>query len=103
MGKLLLGLIFIALIIGACYLIYRIGKFFTDRRRQRLVARNAPDLLRYENIDSAIAEQIIDDRKALEQVTNIVSQMLNDPVMLIPTEYAQPLEHWLENRKEIGK
>lgn len=87
----------------ACYCVTLAVRGLLKRHRQRQLARVAPQLLQFEDIDPRIAELLAAQQNQLEIGTNIVSQLLNDPVLLIPSEYATPLELWLKSiRKELS-
>ncbi|HEY1063804.1 MAG TPA: hypothetical protein VGE30_00730 [Candidatus Saccharimonadales bacterium] len=105
MGKAIIPLLLFVLILAlAVYALIRVLRHRRDQARQRQLARTAPHLLNYQDLDPEIARQLVATRQALEQAVNIVSQILNDPVLLIPSEYADPLELWLtQTRKEIER
>ena len=102
MGRVVLLLMIIVLISGGIYGL-RLGvQYLLKRSRQRQLAQHAPELLRFEDLDPQVAEIIVEQKTQLELGMNIVSQLLDDPVLIIPSEYATPLELWLEkNRKEL--
>lgn len=94
----------LAVLGGICFLAIAGFRYSLKRHRQRQLALRAPQLLQYGDLDPKIAELLVRRQKALEAGANIVSQMLNDPVMVIPTMYATPLEEWVNTtRKEIGR
>lgn len=102
MGRIILFLVFLCLVVAVCYGLWLGMQYMLKRSRQRSLARHAPELLRYEDLDPRVASVIIEQKRQLELGMNIVSQILNDPVLLIPSEYATPLEQWLEtNQKEL--
>ncbi|HCR55971.1 TPA: hypothetical protein DIV49_03285 [Candidatus Saccharibacteria bacterium] len=103
MGRLGLIMLALALLGTVCFAIAAGLRHLMKRARQRSLARHAPELLRFENLDPDVAGIIVQQKTQLQLGMNIVSQMLNDPVLLIPSEYTNPLEQWLEtNRKELS-
>lgn len=101
MGRVILAVLFLAVLAAICYVVTTVTRALLKSHRRRQLARVAPELLRYEDIDPKVARVLIAQRNQIETGANIVSQMLNDPVLLIPSEYASPLELWLESiRKE---
>ena len=101
MGRVILAVLFLAVLAAICYVVTIVTRALLKRHRRRQLARVAPELLRYEDIDPKVAHVLVAQRNQLETGANIVSQMLNDPVLLIPSEYTNPLELWLESvRKE---
>ncbi len=104
MGRGLIGVVVIALLLGALYVLVQGIRFLQKRSRQRQLAKYAPDLLRFEDLDPNVASLIIEQRKQLRLGATVVSQMLQDPVFAVPSEYAIPLEQWLETNlpKEIA-
>jgi hypothetical protein len=73
------------------------------RRRQADLARVAPDLLRFEGLNPLVLEHLVKQREALKSADDIMSKLLADPAVLIPSEYAAPIERWMANNpKEIS-
>ncbi len=104
MGRGLAGIVFVAFLLVVVYALVEGVRFLQKRSRQRQLAKHAPDLLRFEDLDPKVASIIIEQRKQLRLGATVVSQMLNDPVFAVPSEYANPLEQWLETNlpKEIA-
>lgn len=101
LGRVILAVLFLAVLAAICCVVTIVTRALLKRHRQRVLARVAPELLRYEDIDPKVARVLVAQRNQIETGANIVSQMLNDPVLLIPSEYVNPLELWLESiRKE---
>ncbi|MFO0882309.1 MAG: hypothetical protein U0491_02565 [Candidatus Saccharimonadales bacterium] len=97
------GLLFIVipvlLVIGLIALV-RLG---IKRRRQADLARRAPDLLRFEGLNPLVLEHLVKQREALKNAEDIMRKLLADPAVLIPSEYADPIERWIkDNPKEIS-
>lgn len=102
-GRLIAPVLLLAIVAAICYCVTLAVRGLLKRHRQRQLARVAPQLLQFEDIDPRIAELLAAQQNQLEIGANIVSQLLNDPVLLIPSEYATPLELWLKSiRKELS-
>ncbi len=97
------GLLFIVipvlLVLGLIALV-RLG---IKRRRQADLAHVAPDLLRFEGVNPLIQKHLVQQREALQSAEDIMRKLLADPAVLIPSEYADPIERWIkDNPKEIS-
>ena len=88
------------LIVFGLFLLVRL---IIRRRLQADLARTAPDLLRFEDINPQIRKHLIAQREALKSAEDIMNRLLADPAVLIPSDHADPIEKWLANNpKEIS-
>jgi hypothetical protein len=88
---------------AVCFGVYNAGRYLLRRHRQRMMARFAPELLRFERVDPMVAQVIIVQRQRLEAGADLVSRMLEDMSVLIPSEYATPLQEWVESNRKANK
>lgn len=105
MGRLFAEVIFpLLLLAGFVYTIIRVTKLQAKKYQIRKIARSAPEMLRFENVDSKVVDILVSQRQQLSTGADLVSRMLSDQAMLIPSEYADPLQEWLSDyRKELQK
>lgn len=96
MGRSLLIIAVVGLLLAVAYSIAQGVRYLLKRSRQRQLAKYAPDMLRYEDLDPKVVAVLIEQRKQLRLGATVVSKMLQDPVFAVPSEYAIPLEQWLE-------
>lgn len=83
--------------------LFMLARLIIRRRLQADLARTAPDLLRFEDINPQIREHLLEQRKALKSAERMMSKLLADPAVLIPSEYADPMQQWIDNNpKEIS-
>ena len=102
--KVLLFLLALLVIAVVCYGIYKVAHVAITKSRQRKMAMSAPHLLMLENnVDPKIAELLTEQHMALTTGTELVSSLLADPAVLVPSEYAEPLNKWLTDTKEIDR
>ena len=104
MGRFIAFLLFLALVIALLYGITKATQYFTTRRRQKLAAEFAPEMLRYENLPSNLVTAFIEQRKQIDEATAIMIKMVEDPYFDLTTEYHTHITSWLKGQqKEITK
>lgn len=103
MGRFIAVLVLIGCVAIACFGIYKGTKAIANHQRRKLVARYAPELLRYDNLPPEVIDAYRAQRKQLDDITALIDQMLKDPVDVLPTQYYKPIYSWLCQRKELTK
>lgn len=104
MGRFIAFLLFLVLVVAICVGLGLLARYFTTRRRQRLAAKFAPELLRYEDLPMPVVEAFIEQRKQLDDAHAIMARMVGDPFFDLNTQYHTLITSWLKSqRKEIVK
>lgn len=100
MGRLIAFLAFIFFVIVVCWGLTLAVRHITARRRQKLAAEFAPELLRYENLPKDVVEAFIEQRKQLNDAQAIMAQMVGDPFFDLTTRYHTAITTWLKSQKK---
>lgn len=103
MARVEAGILFVVLPALIVFGLFVLARYLGRRRMQAYLARTAPDLLRFEDINPEIRKHIIAQRQALNEANTLMSDLLEDPAVLVPSEYADPIQVWINNHpKEIS-
>lgn len=103
MARVEAGILFVVLPALIVFGLIMLARYLGRRRMQAYLARTAPDLLRFEDINPEIRKHIIAQRQALNEANTLMNNLLDDPVVLIPSEYADPIQNWISSYpKEIS-
>jgi hypothetical protein len=103
MGRFLAFLVFVIVVIAVCWGLTLVAQHIASRHRQKLAARFAPEMLRYENLPTDVVEAFIQQRKQLHGAEAIMFKLVNDPYFTLNTEYYTAINRWLDRQKEITK
>jgi hypothetical protein len=87
----LVALVILVPILGVKYLI--------QRSKLKELARYAPELLEYHEVPAPVSALIVEQRKQLQEATRLMRNALGDQAVLIPSEYANPMEDWIDNNR----
>jgi predicted negative regulator of RcsB-dependent stress response len=74
-----------------------------DRRLEAMLRYNPALALRAGEIDQEVYETLVGQGEWIEAATKVMDSMVNDYAVLIPTEYAQPIQDLLKNNPKEPK
>lgn len=100
MGRLIAYLAFFLLAIAVCWGLFLVAQHFATRRRQKLMAKFAPELLEHENLPKAVTVAYIQQRKQLDDAGDIMQQLVNDPYFNLTTQYHTLITRWLKGQQK---
>lgn len=103
MGRFIAFLAFILVVIAVCWGLTLVARHIASRHRQKLAAKFAPELLRYEHLPPELVEAYIQQRELLDDASNIMHEMKDDQFFTLSTEYFNRINRWLDRQEEITK